>query len=130
MPSPFPGMDPFLEKHWGDVHTSLVTYDSIEPRYRTPYRVVVRRGWRRMQVDYYPISLGDRLPSIKVPLRPADRDVPLHLQALIKQCYDNGGYDDIDYTADFEPPLAPAANRWAAQLLRRAGRLPVRKRRS
>src|SRR6266446_9983004 len=26
MPSPFPGMDPYLEKHWGDVHTSLVTY--------------------------------------------------------------------------------------------------------
>src|SRR4051812_17738104 len=26
MPSPFPGMDPYLEKHWGDVHSSLVIY--------------------------------------------------------------------------------------------------------
>ncbi len=26
MPSPFPGMDPWLEQHWGDVHTSIVTY--------------------------------------------------------------------------------------------------------
>ena len=26
MRSPFPGMDPYLERHWGDVHTSLVTY--------------------------------------------------------------------------------------------------------
>jgi hypothetical protein len=26
MPSPFPGMDPFLEARWGDVHTSLTTY--------------------------------------------------------------------------------------------------------
>lgn len=26
MASPFPGMDPYLESHWGDVHTSLVTY--------------------------------------------------------------------------------------------------------
>src|SRR5438067_9752007 len=26
MPSPFPGMDPYLEQHWGDVHTSLVIY--------------------------------------------------------------------------------------------------------
>jgi hypothetical protein len=26
MPSPFPGMDPYLEAYWGDVHTSLVTY--------------------------------------------------------------------------------------------------------
>lgn len=26
MPGPFPGMDPWLEQHWGDVHTSFVTY--------------------------------------------------------------------------------------------------------
>ena len=26
MPSPFPGMDPYLEAHWGDVHSSLVIY--------------------------------------------------------------------------------------------------------
>src|SRR5437763_16851420 len=26
MPSPFPGMDPYLERHWGDVHASLITY--------------------------------------------------------------------------------------------------------
>jgi hypothetical protein len=26
MKSPFPGMDPFLEGHWGDVHTSLIVY--------------------------------------------------------------------------------------------------------
>ena len=32
MPSPFPGMDPYLEKHWGDVHHRLVTYacDSLQ----------------------------------------------------------------------------------------------------
>ena len=26
MQSPFPGMDPFMERHWGDVHTSLTAY--------------------------------------------------------------------------------------------------------
>ena len=26
MPSPFPGMDPFLEPFWGDVHASLIIY--------------------------------------------------------------------------------------------------------
>src|ERR1700687_429642 len=26
MPSPFPGMDPYLERYWGDVHSSLVIY--------------------------------------------------------------------------------------------------------
>ncbi|HYE17682.1 MAG TPA: DUF4058 family protein, partial [Tepidisphaeraceae bacterium] len=24
--SPFPGMDPWLEQHWGDIHASLITY--------------------------------------------------------------------------------------------------------
>jgi hypothetical protein len=28
MPSPFPGMDPYLEDHWRDVHTRLVIYIS------------------------------------------------------------------------------------------------------
>jgi hypothetical protein len=26
MASPFPGMDPYLEQHWGDVHQSLIIY--------------------------------------------------------------------------------------------------------
>jgi hypothetical protein len=24
--SPFPGMDPWLERHWGDIHASIITY--------------------------------------------------------------------------------------------------------
>lgn len=33
MPSPFPGMDPYLESHWGDVHHSFITYarDQLRP---------------------------------------------------------------------------------------------------
>lgn len=26
MQSPFPGMDPYLERHWGDVHHSIITF--------------------------------------------------------------------------------------------------------
>jgi hypothetical protein len=26
MQSPFPGMDPYLEPHWGDVHHNLITF--------------------------------------------------------------------------------------------------------
>ena len=34
MKSPFPGMDPWLEWHWGDVHHSLIQYsrDALQPR--------------------------------------------------------------------------------------------------
>src|SRR4051812_1188035 len=28
MPSPFPGMDPYLEAHWRDVHARLIIYAS------------------------------------------------------------------------------------------------------
>jgi hypothetical protein len=103
---------------------------ALEPARRTPYRVVVRRGWRRLQAEYYGIDLAGRLPTIRVPLRLTDSDVPLDLQALLEQCYENGGYDDIDYTKAPDPPLPAVAARWAAQLLRRAGRrrAPKRKR--
>ena len=30
--SPFPGMDPYLKKHWEDVRQSLVTYPAILSR--------------------------------------------------------------------------------------------------
>ena len=26
MKSPFPGMDPYLEAHWGDIHQRIVLY--------------------------------------------------------------------------------------------------------
>jgi Protein of unknown function (DUF4058) len=26
MKSPLPGMDPYLERHWGDVHQAVITY--------------------------------------------------------------------------------------------------------
>ena len=37
MKSPFPGMDPYLEMHWGHVHQSLVTYalEALQPNLPT-----------------------------------------------------------------------------------------------
>ena len=101
---------------------------AIDPNLRTPYRVVVRRGSRCLEAEYYAIALSSRLPAIKVPLRPTDADVPLDLQALLDQCYENGGYDDIDYNTPPEPQLSAAEARWAAQLLRRTGHRSARKR--
>lgn len=42
MPSPFPGMDPFLQDHWGDVHTSLTTYARDQLRPQMPANLRVR----------------------------------------------------------------------------------------
>lgn len=42
MPSPFPGMDPFLESHWGDVHTRLTTYAADQLHEKLPGDLRVR----------------------------------------------------------------------------------------
>jgi hypothetical protein len=76
---------------------------------RAPYQVCVHWSWEPTLVAYYPISLRQRLPAIRIPLRLSDEDVPLDLQALVEQAYRNGLYeDDIDYQTDPEPPLSAA----------------------
>ena len=42
MPSPFPGMDPFLEAHWGDVHTTLAASIRSALRAQLPAGLVAR----------------------------------------------------------------------------------------
>ena len=55
MPSPFPGMDPYLEEpaRWPDVHQRLITYlaDALQPRVRPRY---VARADKRTHVLYSP----------------------------------------------------------------------------
>jgi hypothetical protein len=135
---PGPGQELYLKKQ-GELiggKVSLVEIDllregkwalSIEPRripraHRTPYRVVVRRAWKPLEAELYAVSLRERLPPIRVPLRETDTDVQLDLQPLLDRCYDNGGYrDDLDYEAEPEPPLSPEDAAWANVLLREKG---------
>jgi hypothetical protein len=42
MKSPFPGMDPYLEAHWGDVHTRLIVYACDQLRGQMPGGLLVR----------------------------------------------------------------------------------------
>jgi hypothetical protein len=73
--------------------------------------------------EVYRAPLRERLPVIRIPLPPTDADVPLDLQALLDQCYRNGGYEaDSDYSVHPEPPLNAEDTSWADMLLRQAGR--------
>jgi hypothetical protein len=68
---------------------------------------------------------------IAVPLRQADEEVPLDLQVLIDQCYQNGSYEgELDYQTDPEPPMSRADTRWATVLLRQKGLRQARRRRA
>jgi len=94
----------------------------VPPSHRTAYQVCI---WRASQPDtlaVYRAPLRERLPVISIPLRPADREVLLDLQAVLDQCYRNGGYDDIDYRGEPDPPLPANDAPWADTLLREQGR--------
>jgi Protein of unknown function (DUF4058) len=99
----------------------------VPASYRTPYRVCVYRAAGDGLGEIYRVPLRERLPIIKIPLRESDDDAPLDLQALIDQCYRNGGYDeDIDYQAEPDPPLSASDARWARAVLRRQGKRGTR----
>jgi Protein of unknown function (DUF4058) len=72
--------------------------------------------------EVYRVPLAARLPVIAVPLRPSDPDVPLNLEAILQQCYRNGGYDDIDYRGEPDPPLSAEDAAWADTLMRETGK--------
>ncbi len=93
----------------------------VPPNYRTTYQVCVTRGWRPSEWQVYPVPLRRALPTISIPLRQTDAEVPLDLQALIDRCYHNGRYDDIDYRTEANPPLDAEDAAWADQLLKSSG---------
>ena len=73
MPSPFPGMDPYLEAPglWPGLHQSLITYirDELQRRIRPNYNA--RIGERLYVVD----SLRDIYPDVALVRRPAPEPV-------------------------------------------------------
>jgi Protein of unknown function (DUF4058) len=94
----------------------------VPPAHRTAYQVCIWRAAQPGTVAVYPVPLRERLPVISIPLRPGDREVPLALQAILDQCYRNGGYDDIDYRNEPDPPLSADDAMWADILLREQNR--------
>jgi hypothetical protein len=110
------------------LHTLAFPLAHLKPQARTPYMACVRRTTRRDKAEVYPMPLWERLPSVKIPLRPTDADVLLDLQALVEQCYRNGAYEGtLDYAADPAPPLSGADATWAATWLRDKGLRPRKK---
>jgi hypothetical protein len=70
----------------------------------------------------YRVGLRDPLPTIRIPLRPGDDDIPLNLQKLFETAYARGGYVGTDYTKDPYPPLSPDDEAWMEQLLIQHGK--------
>ena len=101
------------------IFTVAVPLMNVPRRARGTYYVCVRRASRPREAFVYGLSLRNPLPTIRIPLRPTDRDVTLDLQQLVDLAYQRGRYAaTIDYTLDPDPPLSPVDARWADELLR------------
>lgn len=95
---------------------------SIPAQHHTTFLVCAERYHPQHRLEYYPIPLASRLPAIRIPLRPQDRDVVLSLQPLVDQAYRNGRYGDLDYSRPLNPPLDAADQAGAAQWVGGQGR--------
>lgn len=65
MSSPFPGMDPYLEMHWGDVHASLIIYARDYLNAKLP-RNLRARVEERVYLEIPDARLGHRQPDVRV----------------------------------------------------------------
>lgn len=102
----------------------------LRPEHRTTYYACVRRVTRTDAAEVYPIPLGDRLPTIRIPLRETDNDIPLDLQAMIDLCYENGAYaGTLNYLEDPEPEPTKREAAWIESWLQNRGIRPKPKRR-
>jgi hypothetical protein len=102
---------------------SLIAPFHVPPTYQSTYRVSVLRATQPDQAELYPIGLRQKLPTISVPLRPADADLSLELQRLLDRAYETGRYARTDYTRRLAPPLEGEDATWAEALLKAAGKL-------
>jgi len=86
MPSPFPGLDPYLEAHWRDVHTSLTVYASDSIQDQLPVALFARIEGVDVQlgvgrdeplterhIEIREQALGGRLVTVINVLRPTDK---------------------------------------------------------
>ena len=110
------------------IHTLAFPLEHLKPRGRTGYMTCVRRTTQPGKAEVYPMPLWERLPVVKVRLRPTDAEVPLDLQNLVDQCYRNGAYDGtLNYAVDPDPPLLGAEREWAEEWLQEKGLRPRKK---
>ena len=87
----------------------------------TCYFVGVRRAARHYEREVYCCPLAKRLPAVRIPLRPTDRDIVLDLQPLIDRCYELGRYYKGRFDEIPDPPLSTEEAAWVEERLRAAG---------
>ena len=77
------------------------------------YAMVIRSG-RKPAAGVTAWSVRSPLPTVPVPLRAPDPDVPLDVQEALEQVYSDGRYmRRVRYDEPCQPPLSPVDQQWA-----------------
>lgn len=76
MNSPFPGMDPYLERHWGDVHGSIITYAKDALQLQLGGSLVARMEERVYIEDDDALRKQLRIPDVRI-VEMGISDIPL-----------------------------------------------------
>ena len=101
------------------LHTTAVPLEELQRR-APNYRYHVCSSGRAV-LDHYivaAVGLADRLPRVPVPLDPGVPPLFVELQPLLDRAYDTGRYArHLDYDHPLRPPLSPAEQAWAADIL-------------
>lgn len=91
---------------------------TVTPLRVADYYAIISRRQRRPKAGVYAWTIRDPLPTIPVPLKKSDPDVPLDLQAVFTTVYDRADYQlSLDYRAELRPPLSPDDAEWIRRLL-------------
>lgn len=115
----------------GDVYPDVVPHSWVEIRDQAGRTLVTlieilsptnKRGdGRREYLRKRKIALANPLPTVRIPLREPDADLPLDLQQAFTNIYEQSPYGvAIDYFKPPDVPLTKAAADWAAERIKRA----------
>ena len=105
MPGPFPGMDPYLENHWGDVHLKLLGFISEQLNERLPPDLVCRGE------EF--VRMGDPDGGSGTRVRPDDYVVePADLPGALGWSSGGPGAAVLEQTDTYTMEIEPVVERW------------------
>jgi hypothetical protein len=85
------------------------------------YYAFISRAEDRPRIDLYSWRLCDRMPGIRIPLKPEHGHVPLDLQRALNLAYSRARYENtLDYRQPLAPPPRSADDAWLAGVLQSA----------
>jgi hypothetical protein len=129
-----PGRVAYLAKRRDSLHhgVNLVEIDlllegdrlsMLVPLPAGDFYAFVTRAESSDRCDVYPWSVRQALPTIHVPLRPADPDVLLDLAEVLARTYEVGRYDRLlRHGQPVELPLSPSDAVWVRERASTGGR--------